>query len=309
MRCCASLRTSSPNPLLWLFLAAVLAFGEVRIVLKPSASKALRLQDVAAIEAPDPLGTYLASIRIDPSYRSDGLLTKEELYHILRKNFVDTDAIEVVGGPVALRSKPLAPARLEEAIRSYVKDRYDDLQIARISMKRFSPMPPGTYRIRIRESSATFGHLYLKASIFEGDRLLESVPVTVKVIRFANRVVAKRDIPKGKVIAPEDLETKRMRRYSSMESNLGVEEVVGSVARRVIQKGTLIRPSMLEPRYEVKRKDRVRVLYQKGAIRIEIVGVALDNGKKGDIIRVKNLSSGKVLRCKVLSRGSALFVP
>ncbi len=311
MRCLELLRTSS-RKLFFFFLLGVLAFADVKIVLKNStASSSPTLRDVATIEGEEKLRRFLSSIIVDPKFLEDGVFTKEELKRLLQTRYIDSSRIEISGGPVRLFTKGqrLTRAALKQKIRSYVKSRYPDYEIESISFSfKEMKLPQGGYRIDIKERSKTFRHLYLMLHIYTQEGLLKSIPVTVKVSQYINAAFAKRDIPKGKVITPEDVEIRKVKRYNSMQKELDPATLYGSVAKRTIHAGQRIRSWAYEPDYAVKRHSSVKILYDRGAIRIELLGLALESGQKGDIIKVKNLSSNKVLRCKVLSSGSVLFV-
>jgi len=45
----------------------------------------------------------------------------------------------------------------------------------------------------------------------------------------------------------------------------------------------------------------VTLVYENGRVRVEAQGQALESGKIGEIVRVKNLSSGEVLQGQVVN--------
>lgn len=59
----------------------------------------------------------------------------------------------------------------------------------------------------------------------------------------------------------------------------------------------------------VEKNKKVNILYIDRNIRISMVGVALQSGKVGDYIEVKNISTGKVLKAKVISDSEVLVEP
>lgn len=72
-------------------------------------------------------------------------------------------------------------------------------------------------------------------------------------------------------------------------------------AKTYIPSGAIIRPGMLERPYLIKRGDEVSIVVQSSQIYIRMKARAIDNGMKGDMIRVQNLSSGKVVQAEVVS--------
>jgi len=71
------------------------------------------------------------------------------------------------------------------------------------------------------------------------------------------------------------------------------------VARITIPEGSVILERYVEIPFLVKKGKLVRIIAQKGNIFVETKGRALQNGRKGDIIRVKNIYSGKIIEGKV----------
>lgn len=310
MRCYEPLRTLSRN-LLFLLLLGALAIADVKIYLKNSAASFATLRDVATIEGDVKLSNFLGSIAIDQRYLADGVLSKKEVKATLATHYIDPSKIAIYGGPVRLFHKggKVTKEELKNVVLSYVKSRYPDFVVESVSIPlKEVTVDGGRYRVTLKERSKTFRHLYLTLEIQTHNGVLKSVPVTVKVSQLVRAAFAKRDIPRGKVITPQDVEIRKIKRYNSLQKGVDPAVLYGSVAKRTIHAGQQIRPSAYEPDYAVKKRSSVKILYERGAIRIELLGLALENGQKGDIIKVKNLSSNKVLRCKVLSSGSVLFV-
>ncbi len=290
-----------------------MALGGGRIVLKSEApfKKNLRLGEIAFIRTTNSkLKVYLQNININPSFASDFLITPLEVKKALKSNFIDTSTLAISGKTRLYKYQTtLTQNQIRSIVRSFVQSHYPDVRIQDISFFQKSiKIPHGHLRVLLKERSKSFLHLYIDAFIYDGEELVKKVPVTVKVIHYRNVLVAARDIPRGKILEPVDVKVKKKRQYNSLEHTLSLSEVIGSVAKRTIYKGQEIKPYALEPNYLVKKRRSVKIVYQKGGIKIELLGLALENGKRGDIIKVKNISSNKVLRCKVLSSGSVLFV-
>ena len=110
--------------------------------------------------------------------------------------------------------------------------------------------------------------------------------------------VAKYSIAKGMYIKKEMIEEKKIPKTKNI---LYYDEAIGKIAKRWIEKGRMIKKGDVKEPYLIQKGSVIKVIYDKSPIRIEIEGVALEKGKKGDIIRVRNKSSSKVIRCKVVS--------
>ncbi len=116
--------------------------------------------------------------------------------------------------------------------------------------------------------------------------------------------VAVTDIERGEVITQDKVKWEDMY-MSKYIRDIPTEDAVLSdyEAIRVIKSGEIIRKRFLRKRYLVKKGDMVRILYRKGSIEISYEGEALENGYRGSMIRVRVISSGKIIRGRVLSEG------
>ncbi|MCX7760811.1 MAG: flagella basal body P-ring formation protein FlgA [Hydrogenothermaceae bacterium] len=56
----------------------------------------------------------------------------------------------------------------------------------------------------------------------------------------------------------------------------------------------------------IEKNKKVDIVYITKNLRIKMMGVAVQSGKVGDIIEVKNISTGKVLRGRVISENEVL---
>ena len=84
-----------------------------------------------------------------------------------------------------------------------------------------------------------------------------------------------------------------------------IEDVVGKRLRTTIKHSdTMITRNMLMEPVMIKRGKLVRIVLEKGPIKITTVGLSEQNGAFGDIIKVKNISSKNVIYARVM--GSSL---
>lgn len=311
MKCCEPLQILSLK-LLFLTLLASTLWGDIILRDVALQKSTLKLGDVAKIvDKNRNRANYLASLHIDEAYLADGILSRDEIKRVLQKNFIDASKIKIVGSRVKLQAKAkmINKDTILQAIERFVYSRYKNVAIEKISLHfQAIPLQSGMYRVNIKPTSESFHHIYLDISIYDGKKLAKKLKATLYVQRFIDAAIAVRSIRKGEIIDASYIQPKRVRLASSSQLYLTPAQVIGAVAKRDIKQNQVIKRYMVEPDYDVKRRKSVKIIYQKGAIRIELLGLALQNGKVGDIIRVKNLSSNKVLRCKVVSSGVVQYL-
>lgn len=86
-------------------------------------------------------------------------------------------------------------------------------------------------------------------------------------------------------------------------------QIEGMLARRLIPPATALLEEMVESPREVSRGDTVSVVVQTGATRLEVQVLAETDGRKGEIISVRNPRSGRSFRARVEEKGVARVVP
>lgn len=82
-----------------------------------------------------------------------------------------------------------------------------------------------------------------------------------------------------------------------------VEQVAGMGAKRRIRANQILSPDFIDQPQLVKRGDKLKITANQDGITASMPGEALENGNKDEVIRVKNLSSGKTIEAKVLENG------
>ncbi len=252
----------------------------------------------------------LSSLELPPKLLSDGELDAVEVREFLSSLAFDTSKIQIRGkGVLFYKGKQVTSSFLKHLVKNYLQTTYPNYHIRKITL-RTPPIPisSGYYYVKITPSSSSFSHLYLNLEVFDSTRVVKKVKATIYTQVYKECAIANRKIERGHLITGEELATKKFLIKTSSQECLTPKEVIGAISKTTIYPKKRIKNYMIMPNYPIKKRSKVKIIYQKGAIRIELLGLALDNGNVGDLIRVKNLSSNKVLRCEVLSSSTVRFV-
>ena len=83
---------------------------------------------------------------------------------------------------------------------------------------------------------------------------------------------------------------------------VSLKSVTNMRARRNIAKNQILTKADIEPKPVVKSYSDVHIIYVSGLCRITAEGKALQDGQTGDLIRVKNKSSGKIVFARVVDK-------
>jgi flagella basal body P-ring formation protein FlgA len=82
------------------------------------------------------------------------------------------------------------------------------------------------------------------------------------------------------------------------------QDAVGKMSRRMLRPGDILRSGQLSNPVLVKRGDAVTMIARVEGIEVSTAGEALDAGGAGAIVRVRNASSGQVVRMRVAGPGT-----
>ena len=74
------------------------------------------------------------------------------------------------------------------------------------------------------------------------------------------------------------------------------KELVGRKLKKNLKTGQLLHPRHLYKKFEVSSGDVISIVSNIGNAYVTVSGEAQGSGNLGDLIRVKNLRSGKIIR-------------
>ncbi len=198
--------------------------------------------------------------------------------------------------------------QIDEAIKLYVNeehaDRYQDVGVdiqpidSRLRLSRCDQ----ALQLKHRPRNRTTGRLTFKVTCSGSDSWAIHVPVTVQA--FDQVVVSDLPIAKGTHLSPADLRLELMdisRLYSGYFQSL--DELDGFVARRPIQAEQVMTPALVNPARMINRGERVVIIAEGPGLSIRATGLAMEDGAFGELIRVRNTSSNKVVEGRISAPG------
>jgi flagella basal body P-ring formation protein FlgA len=184
------------------------------------------------------------------------------------------------------------------------------------------PWPPGTVRVDFlsadTESTAQNGNITHRIEPagnqdFIGDMVFlvksyksgslvrtESVRTRIEVLR--DIVISTRALPAGTVLMDSDVRTiqKWVRRIHP-QSLSSFETTEGKRLTIQVASGAEILAMMLKDTPLVKKGKMVRMVFDNGLMHIVTIGLSEEDGVAGNIVRVKNITSNKIIYARVLS--------
>ncbi|HEB87499.1 MAG TPA: flagellar basal body P-ring formation protein FlgA [Gammaproteobacteria bacterium] len=131
-----------------------------------------------------------------------------------------------------------------------------------------------------------------------------TIHVPINIIRYARVLVVKENLSRGSILHASDLTTRRLN-VSRLFNGYFTDrtEVRGKVLKRSLRRGDILTNGMLDVRKLIKRGDIVTIMASSGTLAIRVEGEALMDGRKGDLIRVRNHSSNREIQAVVVATG------
>ena len=136
-----------------------------------------------------------------------------------------------------------------------------------------------------------------------------SVWARVRMAATVTRVIAVESLAPGKPVGKAQV---RLERYDDFplrnDISRSLEEVIGRMSLRPVRAGFPVLRSDLAEAFQVERGDMVEVTAVAGAAQLELEAQAEASGRQGDVIALRNPSSGKLFRARIEAKGRAIVM-
>jgi flagella basal body P-ring formation protein FlgA len=145
----------------------------------------------------------------------------------------------------------------------------------------------------------------VEIAVLSGSNKIGLRQVTFALMYQRQQAVAKVDIPAGGVLSIENVRIEKTQ--SNDPEPAGWKSPYGQVARRPLPAGTVIAPNMLEsvePPVILKRNQNVVIRIERPCFLITAMGIAMQDGRAGDYIKVRNTDSQRIILARIKEDGT-----
>lgn len=157
--------------------------------------------------------------------------------------------------------------------------------------------------------SALLGSVELDVVFLDADgNTLSECAIQPTILRQASVLMMPETCKRDHLLTAEDIRPTPV--WLGSESNQYVrnaEQAVGAQLNRRLSAGELLRQNHLSAPLYAKRGDMVQVQCRTGALVVSLSAKALDNGRKGDSIRLRNTTSDSVFKAVLDGRKKAIY--
>lgn len=155
--------------------------------------------------------------------------------------------------------------------------------------------------VEVQGNNELRGRVNLKVSCLDKNWFIY---LSADIAHYLKVVVARIDLQRRASLTPSMLSLVEMD-VSKVRGDYFTNpaDLQGVTLRNRVRSGDVISSNNLLATDAVNRKEQITIVATNGTLSVRMSGEALDSGKVGDQIRVRNLQSGRVIRALVVGRG------
>lgn len=126
-------------------------------------------------------------------------------------------------------------------------------------------------------------------------------PIQIEV--YQDVIVSNRPLNSKDTLTAADLRLERRNVANLTQGYINdMNRLIGQSLNRYIQANIIITPPMLGVKTLIRKGQAVTLLVSSGGIEISAAGIAMADGAAGDLIKVRNLSSKKVVEGEIINQ-------
>lgn len=267
------------------------------------------LGDIAKITAPEAQQNLIARIAVSasPNAGKTKSLSGSTIISALRHNAMLKGASWKGQENILVfrATMTLAKEKLHQIITKYLHDNLDKLPNAEIKFTSFRApaelnLPKGELSWKVIPSNPDIISSSSFSILFKvNGKQAENCTVRGKLEAMAPVVTVSVKVNRGDIITPDQVVLIQKDVTRLEQPYFDLEEVIGKQAKRTLTAGKVLEQRYLQSAPVIRKGEMVKILATKGNLRLETNGLARANGQTGEVIRVQNINSNKLIHCRV----------
>jgi flagella basal body P-ring formation protein FlgA len=215
----------------------------------------------------------------------------------------------VAGGTVDAATIQAGDVR--EAVKAYIRSNMPwpekNVRIY-FSSRNADATVPGTqvkYEVRGKRNDAFIGDCVYTVRFSENDIVLREEAIRTRVEVFFDVVVSARPLEKDCMIGEEDVRFEG-RWFTEMPANIitDLQDVVGKRLLYSVRPNCEITRNMIKNSIVLRRGKLVRIIFENGPLSALTAGLSEEDGARNDVVKVRNVSSSKIVHARVLDENT-----
>lgn len=296
----------------WLLLNPLLAAAQISVHFKANAAVAgprIVLADIAVIKPAGPEATEIGQLPV-ASAPAPG--KSKELYTVTvinslrnRPEVADVDWQGSQTIVVERKSNILSQEQVQQIISAYLTENSaklpkTEVRFASIRAPETLTLPAGKLSWKVTPSRpGIMGSNSFSIALFVDGKPAGTCVVRGRLEAVAEVVTAAATLHKGDLITDSNIVLQRQDIGDTDNPIMAKEEILGKQVARTVNAGVILKREHIVLPPVIKDGEMVKILAQKGTLHISTSGVAKSDGRLGETIAVKNVSSNKIIHCRV----------
>lgn len=296
---------------LLLFVAGTSLSFALQVEISPQARVSddeITLGDVAQLS---PANQQLEDLRLgrSPSAGDSRDLDRAFVARALQRSGFNPADINMSGAEkvrVTREGQRISSADIKASIASYLEQERKLLPDVEIHFEPYKEpeafvAPKGKLHVEVIPGADNLFSSRSMTLIYRVDgRVINNLNIRGKMVVTADVVVANSRIRRGNKIQPDDVELMRCDITDTSDPVFSLAEAVGMELGRSVRAGDPIERGHLQAPVIIERRGYVKIIAERGPMRLEATGTAMEDGRLGETIRVRNSSSLEEIHAEVV---------
>lgn len=138
------------------------------------------------------------------------------------------------------------------------------------------------------------------AEIYKDNVRVERAQVKMRIRKFTDVLVVNGKLQRHDLITNDDITSERKEITTLFERPVtSLNEIADMRLKRNLKRGQILTFEALETIPDLERGMATTIIFDNGLFKITAPGVALQNGSAGDMIKVKNKSTNKIIVARI----------
>ncbi|MGM0509457.1 MAG: flagellar basal body P-ring formation chaperone FlgA [Fusobacteriota bacterium] len=207
----------------------------------------------------------------------------------------------------------LSKSRIRDSVINEIKNNYNMEKIdyeLEIRADENIKLPLGDVQINTdirRLDGENIGYFNSNIEILVNGERYDNIYIKLRLGQKRSVYVLNRDVKRGEVFSEEDISVKSEIVFNNVGNNntiKSLDNLEEMVYRNNMRKGREINIRNFERKKLFKRNDEVEIIISNNGITIKTLGRALEDGYKGELVKVRNVNSKKELTGLVKEDGT-----
>lgn len=172
-----------------------------------------------------------------------------------------------------------------------------------------SPLAPPSIEVQSLAVDPPSGRFSALLVVGGGHASAQRLPVAGRAIATREVIVLRRTVQQGEIVRADDLTTVDLREDALRPDTLiDADRLIGLSARRPMRPGEALREADFRAPVLVARNASVTLVLKAGGMTLSALGRAVDEGARGDTIRVVNVQTKRTIEAQVVGPDTVMVL-